>query len=71
MMKGITPAYAGKRPSLRTGMDHPRLRGEKYLEYGETVEEVGSPPLTRGKVDAERFVFHKIGITPAYAGKRR
>ena len=32
---------------------------------------LGSPPPTRGKVNAVQFVHHALRITPAYAGKRQ
>ena len=73
-LKGITPAYAGKSakqirlPSL--SRDHPRLRGEK--ETSSLCDSCcrGSPPLTRGKANGEELNVLKVGITPAYAGKR-
>ena len=73
--KRITPAYAGKRNRNEADraqrQDHPRLRGEKKgagsVEYGMK----GSPPLTRGKVCFQFFRCRDIGITPAYAGKRK
>ena len=50
---GITPAYAGKRPTVprssSRSWDHPRLCGEKVLT-GDLVQ-------------------FMTGITPAYAGK--
>ena len=70
----ITPAYAGKRTWRRSPMsrarDHPRLRGEKYLCAASFVNALGSPPLTRGKVDTDALRQDIRGITPAYAGKR-
>ena len=71
----ITPAYAGK--SFRDlglydfSEDHPRLRGEKscFLIVRNIV--LGSPPLTRGKALTLRLNLYIVGITPAYAGKRR
>ena len=51
--KGITPAWAGKRPGLalllpRAG-DHPRVGGEKLLPSDTLFLELGSPPHGRGK----------------------
>ena len=52
---GITPAYAGKSPALRpefaTEQDHPRLCGEKLYADNKRLEEEGSPPPMRGKVN--------------------
>ena len=73
-LSGITPAYAGKSHSKRTrekiNGDHPRLCGEKAVVGNYNRIFVGSPPPMRGKVfffDPEHL---RIGITPAYAGKR-
>ena len=71
--KGITPAYAGKRPRSSTAgncpWDHPRVCGEKVKALQGLVGHLGSPPRMRGKVvhiDRYKLAF---GITPAYAGK--
>ena len=69
----ITPACAGK--SLKAvilgliGKDHPRLRGEKRLKMCSLLNQIGSPPLARGKVAISHFLFTALGITPACAGK--
>ena len=73
-LRGITPAYAGKR-SKRHGFrqrewDHPRLRGEKLALIRLQAHQAGSPPLTRGKVISSGFSKYFRRITPAYAGKR-
>ena len=73
--KRITPAYAGKSPSLlpllSSVQDHPRLRGEKLSLKVNVTPVLGSPPLTRGK-DCRKKIWRKCwGITPAYAGKSR
>ena len=73
LQKRITPAYAGKRTTMRSTQsaikDHPRLCGEKFLPSAGNSPVTGSPPPMRGKAcmrgDRQRFV----GITPAYAGK--
>ena len=75
LLKGITPAYAGKsRPLvLRTSWtwDHPRVCGEKFpLDYISHAQ-TGSPPRMRGKGQALLANDLRVGITPAYAGKRR
>ena len=72
---GITPAYAGKSticilPSARC-RDHPRLCGEKIFADFKHFVWQGSPPPMRGKDLNLRTCFQMLGITPAYAGKRR
>ena len=73
-LKGITPAYAGKRRRLsaapRFSRDHPRIRGEKIIPGHGLLIRQGSPPHTRGKEGTDGFLGQKTGITPAYAGKR-
>ena len=72
-LKGITPAYAGKRAKrgrLAAGRwDHPRVCGEKALIHGITFPSLGSPPRMRGKAHALKKRPLPVGITPAYAGK--
>ena len=72
---GITPAYAGKR-TVRGACplwtrDHPRVCGEKTLTNRNTRVGAGSPPRMRGKGLECRLVPFRLGITPAYAGKRK
>ena len=73
--KGITPAWAGKSVGPEKGplfrWDHPRVGGEKLVSYLPPIMAEGSPPRGRGK-DFRRFKgLHAVGITPAWAGKRR
>ena len=72
---GITPAWAGKRRSLRTSGstsgDHPRMGGEKYCAPFLYAPESGSPPHGRGKDLQKRGFKRRMGITPAWAGKRK
>ena len=72
-LKGITPAYAGKRAKrgrLAAGRwDHPRVCGEKALIHGITFPSLGLPPRMRGKAHALKKRPLPVGITPAYAGK--
>ena len=49
--------------------DHPRLRGEKVFGAAPDCTQLGSPPLTRGKVVLCYMMGIDYGITPAYAGK--
>ena len=71
---GITPAYAGK--SLRHSLtayilwDHPRVCGEKSKYRLQINWWLGSPPRMRGKEQAAVQMGVRLGITPAYAGKR-
>ncbi len=70
---GITPAYAGKRPSFvmtsSAAWDHPRLCGEKANGEKYGWGRVGSPPPMRGKETYACSKPNRSGITPAYAGK--
>ena len=70
---GITPAYAGKSfcrsRFVLDCKDHPRLCGEKCLEWGHNLGSGGSPPPMRGKGPCISAVPAGGRITPAYAGK--
>ena len=70
----ITPAYAGKRGGMwvqeSTLWDHPRVCGEKYTVVPGYPFTMGSPPRMRGKEINFCTILGKMGITPAYAGKR-
>ena len=70
----ITPAYAGKRCLLHGGFflrsDHPRLCGEKATLVCLRRISTGSPPPMRGKAMSQVYEDMRVGITPAYAGKR-
>ena len=71
--KGITPAWAGKRPGLalllpRAG-DHPRMGGEKSASSWRWISSRGSPPHGRGKDMKTQGVESNQRITPAWAGK--
>ena len=75
MNSRITPAYAGKSAGKkhRTSWkgDHPRLCGEKFHFFLPDKSGTGSPPPMRGKAPATLTTRFFVGITPAYAGKRR
>ena len=53
--EGITPAWAGKSPCSRPARcpngDHPRVGGEKPFRALPGMEQQGSPPRGRGKVN--------------------
>ena len=69
----ITPAYAGKRVSIRQAVvnsrDHPRVCGEKQRGVKDMKAAGGSPPRMRGKAEQQQSPVHLQRITPAYAGK--
>ena len=71
----ITPAGAGKTPSIRHlaggGRDHPRRCGENRTDPKSAAERLGSPPQVRGKPPRRIFSFASARITPAGAGKTR
>ena len=71
---GITPAYAGKSDfdNVRRGQaqDHPRVCGEKPTTKNTYHTARGSPPRMRGKGTSILQNLQRVGITPAYAGKR-
>ena len=71
---GITPAYAGKRSGIGTQgsrrWDHPRVCGEKLNIMLAAGCLTGSPPRMRGKAQRRFDGDYRVGITPAYAGKR-
>ena len=71
--KGITPAYAGKRPCrpdwCARRWDHPRVCGEKPRSGRHLRGVGGSPPRMRGKAVWKDIKRAEKGITPAYAGK--
>ena len=68
----IIPAYAGNTSSSPVWSswqaDHPRLRGEHYSGFGQTVTTEGSSPLTRGTLADGVEPTRKVRIIPAYAG---
>ena len=70
----ITPAYAGKSVRLfglqGSGRDHPRVCGEKLKAKAVGAMASGSPPRMRGKGKRVLQNLERVGITPAYAGKR-
>ena len=69
----ITPACAGKRRlSAKTASrsrDHPRVCGEKLVQFVHFRCPKGSPPRVRGKEDTAGSLDAVRGITPACAGK--
>ena len=72
---GITPAWAGKSRCLAVvscdAWDHPRVGGEKCGPVSGPQLRQGSPPRGRGKGLGFPALSSLLGITPAWAGKRR
>ena len=70
----ITPAWAGKRagcsPPVWRRTDHPRVGGEKGGCGLPRLARWGSPPRGRGKAYNPAGHWIRLGITPAWAGKR-
>ena len=68
----ITPACAGNThimlPSGIIRWDHPRLRGEYFIDDYDTMCDEGSPPLARGIRNRNSTVLPSMRITPACAG---
>ena len=66
---GITPAWAGKRHTLKTSSrddwDHPRVGGEKGWAKVYRTDRQGSPPRGRGKGGPWPVHSTLPGITPA------
>ena len=75
MKLGSPPPMRGKGipcPRSRScGRDHPRLCGEKHVAFYLCRLIIGSPPPMRGKGFAGSQLCFHVGITPAYAGKRK
>ena len=73
--RGITPACAGKSSlgcdRCKFSQDHPRVCGEKVMQFSARCSLTGSPPRVRGKAVVCLSVEADEGITPACAGKRK
>ena len=69
----LIPAHAGKTagppPAKPSGAAHPRSRGENAAQGGGGPEQVGSSPLTRGKLGNGVERLRRRGLIPAHAGK--
>ena len=72
---GLIPAHAGKTrvaPTAQTeARAHPRSRGENGKNAALEIRELGSSPLTRGKLHAVGGQLRCDGLIPAHAGKTR
>ena len=71
--RGLIPAHAGKtwpvRAVSRFPGAHPRSRGENGDEAGTGRGELGSSPLTRGKLSISAANISMSWLIPAHAGK--
>ena len=71
----LIPAHAGKTSSdsssARSEKAHPRSRGENIGPIISQVGDVGSSPLTRGKLKVIPDVGVVVRLIPAHAGKTR
>ena len=69
----LIPAHAGKTSSdsssARSEKAHPRSRGENIGPIISQVGDVGSSPLTRGKLRPQVPGGCPDGLIPAHAGK--
>ena len=69
----LIPAHAGKTSSTRSVRGfrraHPRSRGENRRHARQDTHDLGSSPLTRGKLGVGVGVDHVGGLIPAHAGK--
>ena len=69
----LIPAHAGKTlpcsPRRSPARAHPRSRGENLVTTGSYDGNLGSSPLTRGKLRERIFHVVKPGLIPAHAGK--
>ena len=69
---GIIPAYAGStgfrgcRPTR--ARDHPRIRGEHFMNVRNAAPSPGSSPHTRGAHERHVVIYECGRIIPAYAG---
>ena len=72
-VNGITPACAGKSTSDDRGChkegNHPRVRGEEFVQRLQDSSRQESPPRARGRVPIDIRTSRGYGITPACAGK--
>ena len=75
IQRRITPAWAGKSEGTDCARaengDHPRVGGEKAAYLRAVCGPRGSPPRGRGKARGAPLFRQHLGITPAWAGKRR
>ena len=73
LVEGLIPAHAGKTPSGGPGSlsttAHPRSRGENTRANRRVSANLGSSPLTRGKLRVMQDIFDLLGLIPAHAGK--
>ena len=72
-IRRLIPAHAGKTALaaafIRATAAHPRSRGENDGGVDEGFAQLGSSPLTRGKLRLEYLRTSSTGLIPAHAGK--
>ena len=72
---GLIPAHAGKTRarswSPKPPTAHPRSRGENPVQTVNQFGDLGSSPLTRGKLGSDRRRRGSVRLIPAHAGKTR
>ena len=70
---GLIPAHAGKTSTRRCRRSrasaHPRSRGENFVPRRFQLRQLGSSPLTRGKLTLGSASSSVTGLIPAHAGK--
>ena len=73
--RGLIPAHAGKTdmrpPTGSYSGAHPRSRGENSKTIKLNIFELGSSPLTRGKLELDPLPAPHARLIPAHAGKTR
>ena len=73
LRRRLIPAHAGKTtcsPSTGSATSaHPRSRGENLIQVATLLIEVGSSPLTRGKLATWYAYSLHMRLIPAHAGK--
>ena len=71
----IIPAYAGSTKALEAAVlmcwDHPRIRGEHYVNSVYPALAAGSSPHTRGALALRTCLYKLARIIPAYAGSTK
>ena len=71
--RGLIPTHAGKTCHTRMrqylAWAHPHSRGENWDDRPSGGGELGSSPLTRGKLETEQMKTASDGLIPTHAGK--
>ena len=71
--RGLIPTHAGKTTRLKApatpGRAHPHSRGENIRQESNGYGNLGSSPLTRGKLFVLISSWSLLGLIPTHAGK--